>query len=135
MENRREEDDIIVYVKHSLVAEEVLQEADELLSDIANMDGDEMRCEDDEIHESNPFDMDLASVSGVNITDDSDTDGEIDVCRDDDGRSDYGSDTETDDGSASQESYVNELIVDKGTPLYLNALFSLKNSKILNFRL
>ena len=59
------------------IPEEVLQEVDELLSDIANMDDDEMRCEDDEIYESNPFDMDLASVSGVNITDDSDTDGEI----------------------------------------------------------
>ena len=71
-----------------------------------------MRCEDDEINESNHFDMDLASVSGVNITDDSDTDGEIDVCGDDDGRSDYDSDTATDDGSPSQESYINELIVD-----------------------
>ena len=100
---------ILVYVIHSL---EVLQEVDELLSDIANMDDDEMRCVGDEIHESNPFDMNLASVSGVNITDDSDTDGEVDVCGDDDGRSDYDSGTETDEGSASQESYINELIGD-----------------------
>ena len=92
--------------------EEVLQEGDEYLREIALMDMDEVHNDDDEIqqpaegsgHDLNPFDtnhvgVDYATSSTTNATTNSDIDDEIDVT---------GTDSESDNGTESDISINGE---------------------------